>query len=100
MNDDHPLYVGGHGRFGASTSGKLTNSLDLLIIIDCSSSNNTNLLSRPTIQIDIDIMVIGKKHPIDLSIIGNNGKIVPSTLMVEKSNKNEYLSENKSLKDQ
>lgn len=104
MNDDYSLYAGGHGGIGTLASGKLTNSSDLLIIIGCSCSNNTNLPNRPAIQIDIDPMVIGKKHPIDLSIIGNSGEIVPNILRklekVEKLDKKDYLSEIHDLKNQ
>nr|WP_269432294.1 hypothetical protein [Methanobrevibacter arboriphilus] len=50
-------------------------------MIGCSCSNNTNLPNRPAIQIDIDPLVIGKKHPIDLNIMGNSGgEVVPKIL--------------------
>lgn len=101
MNDDYPLYVGEHGEIGTLASGKLTNSSDLLIIVGCSCSNNTNLPNRPAIQIDVDPMASGKKHPIDLSSIGNSGEVVPHILeKVEKSDKKDYLSEIKDLKHQ
>lgn len=99
IDDDYDLYVGSHGNIGTLTSGTLTNSSDLLIIIGCSCSNNTNIPSRPAIQIDVDPMVIGKKHPIDLSIIGNSGEIVPQILeKVDRSDKKEYLKEIAGLK--
>ncbi|RBQ23423.1 3D-(3,5/4)-trihydroxycyclohexane-1,2-dione hydrolase [Candidatus Methanobinarius endosymbioticus] len=97
MNNDYPLYVGG---IGTLASRKLTNSSDLLIIIDCSCSNNTNLPNRPDIQMDTDPMIFGKKHPINLSTIGNSGEIVPNILKnVKKSDKKDYLSEINDLKN-
>lgn len=73
----------------------------MLIIIGCSCSNNTNLPNRPSIQIDIDPLVIGKKHPISLNIIGNITEVIPEILKkVEKSNKNDYVEEISSLKKQ
>lgn len=101
VDDDYFLHVGGHGGIGSLTAGKLTDSSDLLIIIGCSCSNNTNLPNRPAIQIDIDPLVIGKKHPIDLNIMGNSGEVVPKILKkVKKSNKEEYLDEIAKLKKQ
>ncbi|MBZ9570755.1 rubredoxin [Methanobrevibacter sp. TMH8] len=101
IDDDYDLYVGSHGNIGTLASGNLTNSSDLLIIIGCSCSNNTNLPNRPAIQIDVDPLVIGKKYPIDLSIIGNSGEIIPKIIeKVEKSDKKEYLEEIKHLKQQ
>jgi len=101
VDDDYFLHAGGHGGIGSLTSGKLTNTSDLLIIIGCSCSNNTNLPNRPAIQIDIDPLVIGKNHPINLNIIGNSGEVVPEILKkVKKSNKSEYLDEITELKKQ
>lgn len=98
-DDDYFLNIGGHGGIGTLTSDKITKSSDLLIIIGCSCSNNTNLPARPAIQIDIDPMAIGKRFPIDLSIVGNSGEIVPKILeKVNQSKKIEYLEEIASLK--
>lgn len=94
IDDDYDLYVGCHGNIGTLASGTLTNSSDLLIIIGCSCSNNTNLPNRPAIQIDVDPMVIGKKHPIDLSIIGNSGEVVPRILeKLDKLDKSDKSNE-------
>lgn len=101
VDDNYDLHAGGHGGIGTITSTKLTNTSDLLIIIGCSCSNNTNLPNRPSIQIDIDPLVIGKKHPISLNIIGNITEVIPEILKkVEKSNKNDYVEEISSLKKQ
>jgi pyruvate oxidase/acetolactate synthase-1/2/3 large subunit len=99
IDDNYDLYVGCHGNIGTLASGNLTNSSDLLIIVGCSCSNNTNLPNRSAIQIDVDPLVIGKKHPIDLSIIGNSKEIIHQILKkVDKSKKKNYLGEIADLK--
>lgn len=99
VDDDYDIYVGSHGNIGTLASDTLTKTSDLLIIIGCSCSNNTNLPNRPAIQIDVDPLVIGKKFPIDLSIIGNSGEILPLILeKLDKSEKREYLGEISDLK--
>lgn len=101
LDNNNPYFVGTHGLLGTEAAHHLTNTTDLLIIIGCSCSNNTNIPDKPAIQIDIDPMVIGKKQPIDLSLIGNSAEIVPKLIdKVEKSEKTEYLREVATLKEE
>ncbi|MDL2246959.1 thiamine pyrophosphate-dependent enzyme [Methanobrevibacter sp. OttesenSCG-928-K11] len=101
INNDYYLNIGGHGGIGTSTSKKLTEETDLLIIIGSSCSMNTRLPTRPAIQIDIDPMVIGRRFPIDISLVGNAGEILPKLLeKVEKSEKTDYLEKIASLKEE
>lgn len=101
MNEDNPYYVGPHGKVGTSTSHHLTNTTDLLLIIGCSCSNNTSLPGKPAIQIDMNPMVIGKQHPIDISLIGNINEIIPKLIKkVKTSKKSDYLEEIANLKEE
>lgn len=98
-DNDYPLYVGVHGNMASSALNSFVETSDLLIIIGCSCSNKTNLPNCPSIQIDVDPMVMGEKHPVDISLLGNSGEIIPQILeKVEKSDKQEYLKEIDDLK--
>lgn len=101
LDNNNPYFVGPHGSLGTAVAHHLTDTTDLLIIIGCSCSNNTNIPNKPAIQIDIDPIEIGKRHPIDISLIGNSAEIVPKLIdKVEKSKKSEYLKEVATLKEE
>ncbi|KZX15793.1 putative thiamine pyrophosphate-containing protein YdaP [Methanobrevibacter cuticularis] len=101
IDDAHPCYVGSHGKIGSSSAMYLTDHSDLLIVIGASFSDNTGIPEKPTIQIDVDPMVIGKRHPIKVGIVGTSGEVVPEIINeVEDSNKESYLEEIANLKEE
>lgn len=96
---DYPLYVGTHGGLGTSSATSLVNNSDLLIVIASSFSDMTNIPKKPTVQIDIDPMMIGKSYPVEVGLLGNTTEIVPKLLeKLEDDKKEDYLKEISNLK--
>jgi thiamine pyrophosphate-dependent acetolactate synthase large subunit-like protein/nitrite reductase/ring-hydroxylating ferredoxin subunit len=72
--DDHPLGCGVLGRSGTPVGSSMMGASDLLIVLGASFSNHTGIsVKKPTIQVDIDRMTLGKFHPVDLPIWGEIG---------------------------
>lgn len=91
ISDDHPLGCGVLGRSGTPIASWFMNESDLLVVFGSSFSNHTGITpKKPTIQIDMDPMALGKFHKIDVPVWGEisvttqllreelNGKIADS----------------------
>lgn len=102
IDEDHELYVGSHGGIGSTAAAKLVQSSDLLIIIGCSFSDQTQIpLDKRMVQIDINPMMIAKRHNVEVGLFGNSAVLVPQLSdMVNKNIKEEYLDEIKKLKNE
>lgn len=99
INEYHKLYVGSHGGIGSSAAAKLVKDSDLLIVIGCSFSDQTMLPEKRMVQIDINPMMIAKRHPVEAGLFGNSSVLVPELKEKVKENKKEdYLDEIKNLK--
>jgi len=71
ISDSHPLGCGVLGRSGTPIASWFMNEADLLLVIGASFSNHTGITSyKPTIQIDIDPLALGKFHKIDAPVWG------------------------------
>ena len=71
ISDDHPLGCGVLGRSGTPIASWFMNESDLLVVFGASFSNHTGITpKKPTIQIDMDPMALGKFHKIDVPIWG------------------------------
>ena len=98
------LYVGSHGGIGSTSSTILVDDADLIIVIGSSFSDMTQIPEKKTVQIDIDPMMIARKYPVEVGLIGNCSEILPIIYgLVEEKNRPEYLKEieelNKDWKD-
>ena len=94
IDEDDPLYVGSHGGIGSTSSTILVDDADLIIVIGTSFSDMTQIPEKKTVQIDIDPMMIAKKYPVEVGLIGNCSEILPIIYgLVEEKDRPEYLKE-------
>ncbi|RIJ32506.1 thiamine pyrophosphate-dependent enzyme [Henriciella mobilis] len=72
--DAHPLAAGVMGRSGTPIASWFMNEADLLIVLGASFSDHTGIEpSKPIIQIDRDPMMLAKRHPVTLPVLGDVG---------------------------
>lgn len=72
IGDSHPLAAGVMGRSGTPVASWFMNEADLLIVFGASFSDHTGIEpKKPIIQIDTDPMMLAKRHPVTLPIIGD-----------------------------
>ncbi|MEO1554706.1 MAG: thiamine pyrophosphate-binding protein, partial [Pseudomonadota bacterium] len=72
IGDSHPLAAGVMGRSGTPVASWFMNESDLLIVFGASFSDHTGIEpKKPIIQIDTDPMMLAKRHPVTLPIIGD-----------------------------
>ncbi len=77
ISDTHPLGCGVLGRSGTPIASYFMNEADLLIVLGASFSNHTGISDHiKTIQIDFDLMTLGKFHAVDLPVWGEIGETV------------------------
>ncbi|MEN4017677.1 MAG: thiamine pyrophosphate-binding protein [Methanobacterium sp.] len=101
INEYHRLYVGSHGGIGSSAAAKLVKDSDLLIVIGCSFSDQTMLPEKRMVQIDINPMMIAKRHPVEAGLFGNSSVLVPELKeKVKENKKGDYLDEIRNLKQE
>jgi len=94
IDEDNPLYVGSHGGIGSTSSTILVDDADLIIVIGSSFSDMTQIPEKKTVQIDIDPMMIARKYPVEVGLIGNCSEILPIIYgLVEEKDRPEYLKE-------
>ena len=69
--DSHPLACGVLGRSGTPVASAIMGRSDLLLVLGASFSNHTGISrNKPTIQVDLDRMMLGKFHPVDFPVWG------------------------------
>jgi thiamine pyrophosphate-dependent acetolactate synthase large subunit-like protein len=77
INDNHPLACGVLGLSGTPVSSHFMSDSDLLIVLGASFSKHTGIVkSKPTIQVDLDPMILGKFHAISNPVWGEIGVTV------------------------
>jgi pyruvate oxidase len=75
--EDHALALGVMGSIGTDPAKRIVFGADLLITIGCSYSDQTAVPSYiPQVQIDIDPMMIGRKFPVQVGIVGDAGVVL------------------------
>ena len=73
--DHHPLGCGVLGLSGTPVSSWFMQQSDLLIVLGASFAKHTGISKdTPTIQVDIDPMILGKFHPVTVPVWGEIGK--------------------------
>ena len=101
VDEDEPLYVGSHGGIGSTASTILVDKADLIIVVGSSFSDMTQIPEKKTIQIDFNPMMIARRFPVEVGLVGNSSEILPALNdVVQKREREEYLIEIKSLKDE
>jgi len=79
--EDHPLALGVMGDIGTDPAKRMVFAADLLLTIGCSYSDNTAVPSYiPQIQIDLEPMMIGRKFPVRIGLVGDAAMVVPALL--------------------
>ena len=75
MPDDHPLGCGVLGRSGIPVASLTMQRADCLLVLGASFSNHTSIATWvPTIQVDLDRMILGKFHPVEVPLWGDIGR--------------------------
>ena len=101
IDEDNALYVGNHGTIGSTAAARLVRGSDLLIVVGSSFSDMTQIPAKPTIQIDIDPMMIAKSSPVEVGIWGNSSEVLPRlTRAVKEKRRTAYLDEIARLKSE
>jgi thiamine pyrophosphate-dependent acetolactate synthase large subunit-like protein len=73
--DDHPLGCGVLGRSGIPVASLTMQRSDCLLVLGASFSNHTSIATWvPTIQVDLDRMILGKFHPVEVPLWGDIGR--------------------------
>jgi thiamine pyrophosphate-dependent acetolactate synthase large subunit-like protein len=74
ISDRHPLGCGVLGRSGTPVASWIMNEADLLVVFGASFSNHTGIAEyKPTIQVDLDPMALGRFHPVTVPVLGHVG---------------------------
>ena len=74
ISDSHPLGCGVLGRSGTPIASWFMNESDVLLVLGASFSNHTGITpKKPTIQVDLDPMILGKFHAVDVPVWGEIG---------------------------
>ncbi|MDP3485064.1 MAG: thiamine pyrophosphate-dependent enzyme, partial [Methanobacteriaceae archaeon] len=101
VDEDEEICVGSHGTIGSTSASQLVKNSDLLIVIGSSYSDMTQIPPKRTIQIDKDPMMIGRKHSVEVGLLGDSSVILPALLdKLVFQNRLEYKEEIKLLKSE
>lgn len=101
VNGDEDLYVGCHGAIGSTSASNLVKNSDLLIVIGASYSDKTQIPGKKTIQIDKDPMMIGRRFPVEVGLLGDSSVILPALYeKLDSQERVEYEKEIKLLKEE
>jgi thiamine pyrophosphate-dependent acetolactate synthase large subunit-like protein len=72
VSDGHPLACGVLGKSGTPIASWFMNEADCLLVLGASFSNHTGITpKKPTIQVDLDAMTLGKFFPVDVPVLGD-----------------------------
>jgi thiamine pyrophosphate-dependent acetolactate synthase large subunit-like protein len=95
------LYVGCHGGIGSTAAGELMQKADLLIAIGSSFSDLSQIPQKKTVQIDINPLMIARRYPVEVGLLGNSAVLIPKlTEKVQEKKNSDYLAEIARLKQE
>lgn len=101
VDEDDDFYVGSHGGIGSTAAAELVGKSDVLIVVGSSFSEMTGIPEKKTVQIDINPMMIAKRYPVEVGLLGNSALLLPKLSEAVKEKKNEeYLDDIRRLKKQ
>ncbi|HLD45067.1 MAG TPA: thiamine pyrophosphate-dependent enzyme, partial [bacterium] len=99
VDENESLYVGCHGGVGSTAAGELMTKADLLIVIGSSFSDLSLIPQKRTIQIDINPLMIARRYPVEVGLLGNSAVLIPKlTDKVAQKQNMDYLAEVARLK--
>lgn len=101
IDEDHPYCAGIHGDLGTVAAAEFVRNSDLLIVVGSSFSDLTHLPEKKLVQIDINMKNIGRKHPVEIGLLGNSAVVLPKlTAKVVSKQNSDYLNKLSQLKQQ
>ena len=75
--DSHPLACGVLGRSGIPVASQTVATADCLLVLGASFSNHTSIPAWvPTIQVDLDRMILGKFSPVEVPLWGDIARTI------------------------
>jgi len=101
VDESDAMCVGCHGGIGSTAAAELVRKSDLLVVVGSSSSELTQIPEKKTVQIDINPLMIAKKYPVEVGLLGNSTVLIPK--LTEKTKENQktgYLTEIEKLKQE
>ena len=99
VDENESLYVGCHGGIGSTAASELMTKADLLIAIGSSFSDLSLIPQKPTVQIDINPLMIARRYPVEVALLGNSAVLIPKlTEKVKHKHNPNYLAEVTRLK--
>jgi thiamine pyrophosphate-dependent acetolactate synthase large subunit-like protein/rubredoxin len=99
VDESEALYVGCHGGIGSTAAAELVEKTDLLIVIGSSFSDLSLIPEKPTVQIDINPLMIARRYPVKVGLLGNSTVLIPKlTAKVKEKSNTAYLEEIARLK--
>jgi thiamine pyrophosphate-dependent acetolactate synthase large subunit-like protein/rubredoxin len=99
VDEREVMYMGCHGGVGSTAAAELMTKADLLIAIGSSFSDLSLIPQKRTIQIDINPLMIARRYPVEVGLLGNSAVLIPKlTEKVTKKNNVKYLNEATALK--
>lgn len=101
VDEGESLYAGCHGGIGSTAAGELMEKADLLIAIGASFSDLSQIPRKPTVQIDMDPLMIARRYPVEVGLLGNSAVLIPKLAeKVQKKQSPEYVAEAARLKQE
>lgn len=88
IDDGHPLCIGGLGMLGGPPAVKAMDACDLLIMVGTDFPyHDFYPRTAKIIQIDIQPTQIGKRHPVDVALVGHAGPTISALASQLKSDR-------------
>jgi pyruvate oxidase len=101
IDESEMLDVGCHGGVGSTAAARLMQKADLLIAIGSSFSDLSQIPQKKTVQIDINPLMIARRYPVEIGLIGNSAVMIPKlTDKVKEKHNADYLDEIVRLKQE
>lgn len=93
IDDDHPMCIGGLGLLGGRPGVKAMDTCDLMIMVGSDFPyHDFYPKSGCTIQIDIEPTQIGKRHSVDIGLVGHVGPTLAAlTGLVDTNRSDAFL---------
>jgi pyruvate oxidase len=99
VDENESIYVGCHGGVGSTAASELMTKADLLIAIGSSFSDLSLIPQKRTVQIDINPIMIARRYPVEVALLGNSAVLIPKlTEKVKHKHNPNYLAEVTRLK--
>jgi pyruvate oxidase len=99
VDETETLDVGCHGGVGSTAAAELMQKTDLLVAIGSSFSDLSLIPQKKTVQIDINPLMLARRYPIEVGLLGNSAVLIPKLTQKVKEKQNpDYLGEIAKLK--